>query len=95
MEQLLPLIIQLVVGAIGGNIGGAALKEKSLGTLGNSIAGAIGGVGGANILGALLGAGQAAASNGLDLNNIAGGGVGGIILTVVAALIKNAMANKG
>ncbi len=94
MEQLLPLIIQLVAGAVGGNVGGAVLKDKSLGTLGNSIAGAIGGVGGANILGALLGAGQAAATSGFDVNNLAGGGVGGLILTVVAALIKNAMANK-
>ena len=43
MEQL---IIQLISGAVGGNVAGAAMKEKSLGTVGNSIAGIVGGVGG-------------------------------------------------
>lgn len=89
------LIIQLVLGAIGGNAGGALMKDKSLGTLGNSVAGAIGGLGGANILGSLLGgnaadAAAAAASSGM-LENIVGGGVGGLILQVVASLIKGAM----
>lgn len=37
------LIIQLVLGAIGGNLGGALLKNLSLGTIGNSIAGIVGG----------------------------------------------------
>ena len=40
--NLLPLIIQLVSGAIGGNIAGGALKNLSLGPLGNSIAGIVG-----------------------------------------------------
>jgi hypothetical protein len=44
MESLLPIIIQLIAGAIGGNAAGAAMKGKSLGGGGNSIAGAIGGV---------------------------------------------------
>ena len=38
------LIIQLVSGAVGGNIGGALHKNVSLGTTGNSIAGIIGGI---------------------------------------------------
>jgi uncharacterized membrane protein YeaQ/YmgE (transglycosylase-associated protein family) len=37
------LIIQLISGAVGGNVAGAAMKESSLGTLGNSIAGIVGG----------------------------------------------------
>ncbi len=37
------LIIQLVSGAVGGNIAGAALKQYDLGTVGNSIVGVIGG----------------------------------------------------
>jgi len=40
---LINLIIQIVAGAIGGNAAGAALKDVSLGTAGNTIAGAIGG----------------------------------------------------
>ena len=42
MESLLPMIIQLVSGAVGGNAAGAALKNLSLGSTGNSVVGAIG-----------------------------------------------------
>jgi hypothetical protein len=38
--MLISLIIQIVAGAIGGNATGAALKDMSLGTTGNTIAGA-------------------------------------------------------
>ena len=41
---LINLIIQLISGAVGGNIAGVALKDYSLGTLGNSIAGVVGGL---------------------------------------------------
>jgi uncharacterized membrane protein YeaQ/YmgE (transglycosylase-associated protein family) len=91
MESLLPIIIQLVMGAIGGNAGGAIAKNASLGTLGNTIAGAVGGLGGGSVLGPLLGMASAAGSNGLDLNSIAGGGIGGLALTVIAGLVKNMM----
>ena len=39
----LSLIVQLVLGALGGNIGGSLFKNLSLGTVGNSIAGMVGG----------------------------------------------------
>ena len=42
--DIVSLIIQLVLGAVGGNAGGAVVKNASLGTTGNSIVGAIGGV---------------------------------------------------
>ncbi len=54
------LIIQLIAGAIGGNAAGALLKRQSLGTLGNSVAGVLGGGLGGQILG-MLGGGAAAA----------------------------------
>ncbi len=82
------LIIQLITGAVGGNIGGALLKNLSLGTVGNSIAGILGGGLGGQILG-MLGAG-----GGGMVGNVAGGGVGGIVLMAVVGLIKNAMAKK-
>ena len=90
------LIIQLILGAIGGNAGGAVAKNSSLGTLGNTIAGAVGGLGGGKILGSLLspamveGAAQVA-SSGFNLSNILGGAGGGLILQIVAGLIKNMM----
>ena len=45
------LIIQLIVGAIGGNAAGKVMPDKSLGTLGNTIAGVVGGgIGGAILM---------------------------------------------
>lgn len=38
------LLVSVVTGAVGGNAAGAALKEKSLGTVGNSLAGVGGGI---------------------------------------------------
>ena len=102
MESLVPIIIQLVVGAIGGNAAGKAMPDKSLGTLGNTIAGVIGGLGGGQILDKILGGGAMAtdaaagvAASGLDIGaiiqDVAGGGIGGAVLTIVVALIKGAM----
>jgi hypothetical protein len=86
------LALQAVAGLVGGNVGGAALKNSNLGGLGNTIAGALGGVGGAQFLPSLLGMmGDAGPSM---LGSLAGGGIGGIALQVIAGLIKNAM-NKG
>jgi hypothetical protein len=88
------LIIQLISGIVGGNVAGAALKEKSLGTLGNSLAGLVGGGLGGQILQALLGIG-AAGGGGLDIgaiiSQIAGGGVGGGLLMIVVGIIKQMM----
>jgi hypothetical protein len=91
------LAIQLVSGAVGGNIGGALLKNASLGTVGNSIAGIVGGGLGGTILNSVLGAG-AAGGGGMDMGSIvsqvAGGGVGGTVLMVLIGLIKKAMAKS-
>jgi uncharacterized membrane protein YeaQ/YmgE (transglycosylase-associated protein family) len=96
--DIVSLIIQLVSGAAGGNIAGALLKKYSLGTLGNSIVGILGGGLGGQLLG-MLGAGDAgtvaAAANGLDIGSIiasvAGGGVGGGVLMVIVGAIRQAM----
>ncbi len=87
------LIIQLVSGAVGGNIGGALFKNLNLGTTGNSIAGIIGGPLGALLL-SQLGLGGSADAGGLGgiLSNLAGSGVGGIVLMLLVGLIKKAMA---
>ena len=98
------LIISLISGIVGGNIAGAAMPEKTLGTLGNSISGLVGGGIGGFILKALgLFAtataaghmGAAAPTSSFDLNtlivSIGGGGVSGAILTGIVAFIKNAI----
>ena len=53
MEGILPLIIQLVSGAVGGNLAGALMKKFSLGTLLNSVVGILGGGIGGQLLGML------------------------------------------
>jgi uncharacterized membrane protein YeaQ/YmgE (transglycosylase-associated protein family) len=51
--DLVGLLISVISGAVGGNIAGAAMQDKSLGTLGNSIAGVLGGGLGGGLLRAL------------------------------------------
>jgi len=95
VEGIISLIIQLISGAVGGNVAGALLKNLSLGTAGNSIVGILGGGIGGQLLG-MLGAGGAAAAGGLDLagivSSIAGGGVGGGVLMAIVGLLKGLFA---
>ncbi len=90
------LIIQLILGAIGGNAGGAVMKNSSMGPLLNSVAGAVGGLAGGTILGSLMSpavvdAAAQAAGSGFNLSNILGGAGGGLVLQIVAGMIKSAM----
>jgi len=98
MGNLVALIIQLVSGAVGGNIAGSALKQYDLGTVGNSIAGVIGGGIGGQVLTMILGGGGAAATGNLDIasivTQIAGGGVGGGILMLIIGIIRQAMSGQ-
>ena len=68
--DIVSLLIQLASGALGGNIAGSVLKNMSLGTLGNTLAGIIGGGLGGQILERAIGLGPAAAGAGLDLGAI-------------------------
>jgi hypothetical protein len=89
---LINLIIQLIAGAVGGNAVGAGMKNVDLGTLGNTIAGAVGGAGGGTLLTALLPFLQGTAGNvdvGALLGQAVGGGVAGAILTAIVGLVKN------
>ena len=94
MEMIVKLIIDLIAGALAGNGIAAAVKNADMGTAGNTIAGAIGGLGGGWILSALM-PGAAAAAGGLDIGGIItqiiGSGVGGAVLTAVVGMIKNSM----
>lgn len=96
--DMVSLLISLVSGAVGGNVAGAALKNMSLGTTGNSIAGILGGGLVSVLLPALGMAGVAPAAGGLDLGaivrEVVGGGVGGAVLMAIIGIIRNAMASK-
>jgi hypothetical protein len=91
------LIIQIIAGLVGGNAAGAGLKNLSLGTAGNSVVGAVGGGLGGVLMGMLgmdpAAAGDAAASLdiGAIIQSVAGGGIGGAVLTAIVGMIKKAM----
>lgn len=92
MGSLLSIIIGLVSGAVGGNLTGRFAKNLDLGTIGNSIAGILGGGLGSQILGLL---GVEAPTGGVDLGSIIGsiasGGVGGGVLMAIVGLVKKAL----
>ena len=89
------LIIQLISGAVGGNAANSA-KDNGLGPLGNTIAGALGGGVGGQILNAVLGLGGAAAASGLDIGTIVSafltGGVSGGLTALVIGFLKSKLA---
>jgi uncharacterized membrane protein YeaQ/YmgE (transglycosylase-associated protein family) len=96
MEDYLPLIIQIISGAVGGIVTGIVKKDLSLGTIWNSIAGIIGGGAGGQLLASL---GIVLANNGnLDVQNIGGsiaaGGVGGGALLAIISTVKNNLLKK-
>jgi hypothetical protein len=95
---LINLIIQLIAGAIGGHAVAAGMKDADLGTAGNTIAGALGGLGAGQLLATVIPVFAGAAGGGVDITSIIGqllgGLVGGAILTAVLGLIKNAIASR-
>ena len=92
MESLIPLIIQLISGAVGGNITGSLFKNLSLGSVGNSIAGILGcGLGGQLLSMAGLATGGVMDLAGI-IGSIASGGVGGGVLMAIIGLVKKIFA---
>ncbi len=91
MESLLPMIVNLVSGAVGGNAAGGLMKNFSLGTIWNSVIGILGGGIGGQVLGMLgMGGGGGMDLTGI-LSSVAAGGAGGGVLLAVVGMIKKAM----
>ena len=80
---LVELLISLASGAVGGDIAGALMKDKSLGRLWNSVVGVLGGGLGGQLLG-LIGMGDA----GGIIGTVAGSTVGGAALLAIVSLFK-------
>ena len=93
MESLLPLILNMFGGAVGGNTVGALMKKLSLGTTGNSLVGIVGGSLAPFVL-TSLGFGKADDVGDLSLiiGRVITGGIGGGVLTMLIGVIKKAMA---
>ncbi|PQZ90877.1 MULTISPECIES: hypothetical protein [Pseudomonas] len=90
MEMFINLLVQIVSGAVGGNVAG--MTKQTLGTGLNTLMGGIGGLVLGQILAYFTGTSGAAA---LDVatvgTNIAGGGLGGLVLTWLIGFIKQKM----
>jgi uncharacterized membrane protein YeaQ/YmgE (transglycosylase-associated protein family) len=86
------LIIQLISGAVGGNLAAKALPKFDLGTLWNSVAGIVGGGVGAQIIAAIV---PGLLSGGLSvsgiISSIASGGVGGGVLLALVGVVRGMM----
>jgi hypothetical protein len=95
MEQLLPLVIQLIGGALGGNAAGALLKNANLTVILRTILGVVGGVAGgqlASVIGVLQTLlGEQAGTGGMVAGNAGTSAIGGAVLTLIVGLIKQSM----
>jgi hypothetical protein len=93
--DIVTLIVQLVSGALGGNIAGALLRNFSLSTIGNSLAGIIGGGLGGQLLGQyfnLPAVDTATLDPAAILGQIGSGGVGGIVVLLIVGVLKSLFA---
>jgi hypothetical protein len=97
MEQV---ILNLIAGAAGGNAIGKTSPNFDLGTIGNTLAGLVGG----GVLGQLVTLLLPAITTAFQSGNLSVGGIvsqlvaggaGGAILTAVVGLIKNSMMKAG
>ena len=96
-DMLINLVIQVGAGAIGGYAVGAGVKDINIGTLGSTIAGAIGGGVGGQVLQALIPTLALAAGNmdiGSLISQVVGGGIAGVILTAIVGVVKNRTAGS-
>lgn len=95
--DIMGMLVNLVSGGVGGNVAGAALKDKSLGAIGNTIAGAVGGVAGSYILqavGVLTSMGLADMTAGSIATEAGLTAVCGAVLTAVVGFIKKKMGSS-
>ena len=81
--DLTTLLMQLASGAVGGNLGGMLNKAKSLGPLLNTVLGAIGGLGGGQLLGPAL-SGMMGTTGG----NITASALVGLLLPLIGGMLK-------
>ncbi|MDE2383301.1 MAG: hypothetical protein KGO53_01675 [Alphaproteobacteria bacterium] len=89
-QNTLNLIISAIAGLAAGHGTGAANQSTSLGPVGNTATGAIGGVLG-GLIAALVPALQQIGTGTVNGGNLGGGAIGGIVLTAIVSALKNNM----
>jgi uncharacterized membrane protein YeaQ/YmgE (transglycosylase-associated protein family) len=93
--DMMSLIVSLVGGAVGGNVAGAAMKDYSLGPIGNSVLGILGGGLGGFILERLgLAAPGGGATLAATIGSALSGGVGGGVVMILVGVLKNILTSK-
>ncbi len=91
--DIVQLLIGLASGALGGNVAGKVMNS-SMGTMGRSITGILGGAGLSSVaqMMGIGGVADPAAGSSLNLSsilsNVLSGGVGGGILTAILGMLK-------
>ena len=93
MEFLIPLFIQIISAAIGGNIAGNFIKKYSLGLIGNGFLGIHGGGLGGYALG-FAGVNIGGTIYGSLIAGLIGGLVGGACLLILLRLLRFAIRDK-
>jgi len=90
METILPYLLNTLLGAVGGWLGNM-LKKNGLGTVGNLVAGAIGGNALPLILGLIMTKGtEATATGGFDIMGLITAVIGGGAGSLIGGLFKKA-----
>lgn len=83
--DIMTLLIQAVSGVVGGNLGGQVNKTNSLGPMMNSVLGAIGGIGGGQLLG---GAVTGMLGGNGTAGNVTASALIGLLLPLIAGMLK-------
>ena len=94
--NILPLLIQLVSGAAGGNLVSAAFNKISLGPIMSSLAGMLGGEIGGKFLLSLTGGGVSGDTSDVEifLASLLGGATGGAVISALAGCIKGMLKRR-
>jgi uncharacterized membrane protein YeaQ/YmgE (transglycosylase-associated protein family) len=90
------LLVQLIGGALGGNIVAAVIRNLNLGIVGNCIAGFIGGGVGGHLLTTMFNLPAAAGAGEIDpmaiLGQVGSGAAGGAVLMIVLGILRSVLA---
>ena len=92
--NMLPIILQIISGAAGGNLAGALFTNLNLGTIGNSLGGIVGGALGGRIFHNLWASAAGTSDMQILMTSLIGGTVGGAVLTIIAGLVRSAFSRR-